>query len=68
MKPVTTNRGRSHLVSQAKYDITEWLPKNLLATEMNRTDLKIDKPVCLDLLIVDISKIFMYEYLHDYIK
>ena len=35
---------------------------------MNRTDLKIDKPVCLDLLIVDISKIFMYEYLHDYIK
>ena len=42
--------------------------RNLLVTEMNKTEVKIDKPVYLGLSILDISKAAMYEYLHDYIK
>ena len=34
IKLVTTNRGRSNLLSQIKYDIKKWFSKNLLAIEM----------------------------------
>ena len=34
IKLVTTNRGRSNLLSQTKYDIKKWFSENLLAIEM----------------------------------
>ena len=35
---------------------------------MNRTDVEMNKPMCLDLLITDISKIAIHEYWYNYIK
>ena len=34
IKLVTTNRVRSNLLSQTKYDIKKWFSENLLAIEM----------------------------------
>ena len=35
---------------------------------MKKTKVKENKPVCLDMSILDISKTFMYELWYDYIK
>ena len=39
-----------------------------LATEMNKTKVKMNKPVFLGLSILDISKTVMYEFWYDNIK
>ena len=36
--------------------------------EMNKTKVTINKPVCLGLSVVDISKIAMFEYWYGYLK
>ena len=40
---VTTNRGRSHLVSASNYHATKSFLENLLATEMNKAKAKIER-------------------------
>ena len=35
---------------------------------MNKTRVKINKPIYLGLSILDISKILMYEFWYDYVK
>ena len=35
---------------------------------MNKTKVKMNKPICLGLSILDISKILMYEFWYDYMK
>ena len=35
---------------------------------MNKTRVKMNKPIYLGLLILDISKILMYEFWYDYMK
>ena len=42
--------------------------KNLLAMEMKKIKVKINKPVYLGLSILEISKILMHEFWYDYIK
>ena len=39
-----------------------------MAMEMKETKVKMNKPVYLDMSILDISKTLMYEFWHDYIK
>ena len=62
IKLVTTNRRRSHLVTEPKYQSTKWFSQDLLEIEMNKTEVKVYKLEYLGLSIVDISKIAMYEY------
>ena len=35
---------------------------------MKKTEILVDKPVCLGLLILGLSKILMYEFWYDYVK
>ena len=42
--------------------------KNLLAIEMKKTEILINKPVNLGLSILELSKILMYEFWYDYVK
>ena len=42
--------------------------ENLLAIEMKKTKVKMNKPVYLGMSLLDISKTFMYEFWYDYIK
>ena len=68
IKLVTTNDRRNKLVSEPNYHTSKQFPENLLAIEMKKTKVKINKPVYLGQAILDISKTLMYEFWYDYIK
>ena len=68
IKLVTTDKKRNKLVSEPNYHTTKLFSENLLATEMKKTKVKMNKPVYLGMSILDISKTLMYEFWYDYIK
>ena len=68
IKLVTTDKRRNQLVSEPNYHTTKWFSKNLLAIQMKKIKVKINKPVYLGLSILEISKTLMYEFWYDYIK
>ena len=45
-----------------------YISEDLSITEMNKTKVKMYKPIYLGLSILDISKILMYEFWYDYMK
>ena len=68
IKLVTTDKRRNQLVSEPNYHTTKYFSENLLAIEMKKTKVKMNKPVYLGMSILDISKTLMYEFWCDYIK
>ena len=68
IKLVTTEEKRSKLVSEPNYHTTKHFPKNLLAIEMKKAKVRMNKPIYLDMSILDISKTLMYEFWYDYVK
>ena len=64
IKLVITDKRRNQLVSE----MSKWFSENLLAIEMKKTKVKINKPVYLGLPILEISKTLMYEFRYDYMK
>ena len=68
IKLVTTEEKRIKLVSEPNYHTTKQFSENLLAIEMKKTKVKMNKPVYLGMSILDISKTLMYEFWYDYIK
>ena len=68
IKLATTDKRRNQLVSELNYHATKWFSKNLLAIEMKKTKVKMNKPIYLGLSILQISKILMYEFWYDYMK
>ena len=65
---VTTDKRRNQLVTEPNYHTTKWFTENLLAIEMKKTKVKMNKPIYLGLSILEISKILMYEFWYDYMK
>ena len=55
-------------MSEPNYYKTKWFPEGLLATEMKKIKVKMNKPVYLDLSILELSKTLMYEFWYDYVK
>ena len=47
---------------------TKFFPKDLLAIEMRKTQILMNKPVYLGLSILDLSITVMYEFWYDYVK
>ena len=45
-----------------------YISEGLSIIEMNKTKVKMNKPICLGLSILEISKILMYEFWYDYMK
>ena len=62
IKLVTTEEKRVKLVSKPNYHATKQFPENSLAIEMNKTKVKMNKPVYIGMSILDISKTLMYEF------
>ena len=62
IKLVTTEEKIIKLVSEPNYQTTKQFSENLLAIEMKKTKLKINKPVYLGMSILNISKTLMYEF------
>ena len=65
---VTTDKRRNQLVSEPNYHTTKYFSENLLAIEMKKTKVKMNKPVYLGMSILDSRKTLMYEFWYDYIK
>ena len=65
IKLVTTDEKRNKLVSEINYHPTKRFSENLLATEMKKTKVKMNKPIYLDMSILDISKTFMNKFWYD---
>ena len=68
IKLVTTDKRRNQFVSEPNYHTTKWFSENLLAIEMKKIKVKMNKPAYLGLSILEISKTLMYEFWYDYIK
>ena len=62
-KIVTTDKRRNQLASEPNYHTTKYFSENLMATEMKKIKVKINKPIYLGMSILDISKTLMYEIL-----
>ena len=56
IKVVTTNKRRNYLVSEPTYHTTKWFLEDLLAIEMKKIKVKMNKPMHLDLSILEIAK------------
>ena len=68
IKLVTTDKKRSKLVSEPNYHIINLMSEDPSIIEMKKTKVKMNKPIYLGLLILEISKILMYEFWFDYMK
>ena len=68
IKLVTTEEKRIKLISEPNYHTTKRFSENLLAIEMKKIKVKMNKPVYLGMSILDISRTLMYEFWYEYIK
>ena len=68
IKLLASQRRRNYLVSEPNYYTTKFFIKNMLAIEMGKTQIIIDKPVYLGLSILDVSKTKVYDFWYNYIK
>ena len=68
IKLVTTEEKRSKLVSEPNYHTTKHFSENLLAIEMKKAKVKMNKSLYLGMSILDINKTLMYEFRYGYIK
>ena len=67
-KLVTTERRRNYSVSEPNYQTTKFFRETLLAIEMKKIQVLINKPEYLGLSVLDLSKTLMYEFRDDYLK
>ena len=62
IKLVTTDKKRSKLVSEPNYHTINYISEDLSIIEMNKTKVKMNKPIYLGLSILEITKILMYKF------
>ena len=68
IKLVITDKKRNQLASKLNYHTTRYFSETLMATEMKKTKVKMNKPIYLGISVLDISKTLMYGFWYDYIK
>ena len=69
IKLATTEKRRNYLVSESNDNTTKFFTPHLLAIEMKKkTEILMNKPLYLGLLILELSGILMYGFWYDYVK
>ena len=68
IKLVATDKKRNKLFLEPNYHTMNYVSEDLSIIEMNKTRVKMNKPIYLGLSILDISKILIYEFWYDYMK
>ena len=68
LKLVTTDKSKNQLVSEPNYHTTKYFLEDVLAIEMKKTKVKMNKSIYLDMLTLDISKALMYDFWYGYTK
>ena len=56
IKLATTERKRNYFVAEPNYCTTKFFTENLLPIEMKKTEILMNKSVCLGLLILELYK------------
>ena len=62
IKLVTSEKRRKRLVSEPNYHSCKKFSDHLMAIEMKKTRVKMNKPLYLGMSILDIREILMYEF------
>lgn len=60
--------GASELVAKPNFKKRTIFDENLVAIEMARTSVLMDKPISIGMAILDVSKVVMYEYYYNFLK
>ena len=68
IKLVTSEKRRKQLVSEPNYHSCKKISDHLMAIEMKKTRIKMNKPLYLGASVLDISKTLMYKLWYDYLK
>ena len=68
IKLVTTGRRRNNLVLEPNYHTTKFFTEYLVAIQMKKTQILMNKPAYLGLSIQELSEILLYEFWYDYVK
>ena len=68
IKLVTTERTRNCLVSEPNYHSTKFFTEHLLAIEIKKAQILMNKPPNFRLSTLELSKILMYQFWYDYLK
>ena len=68
IKLVTTDKRINQLSSKPNCHKPKYFSENLMAIEMKKAKVKMNKPIDLGMPILDISKTLVYEFWYDYIK
>ena len=53
---------------ELNYHTEKWFSENLLGMEMNKTKIKMSKPIYIGLSIWEVNKTVMYEFWYDYTR
>ena len=67
-KLVTSEKRRKRLVSEPNYHSCKKFSDHLMAIEMKKTRVKMNKPLYLGMSILDICKTLMFNFWYDYFK
>ena len=68
VKLVVTEERRKKLILEPNYSSCKQFSENLMAIEMRKTEVLMDKPIAVGQAILDISKTLMHEFWYDYLK
>ena len=68
IKLVTAEYKRNKLASEPNYHSSKCISKHVLAMEMKKIEVKINKPIYLGQAVLDLSKTLMFEFWYDYLK
>ena len=68
IKLVATDKRRNQLASEPNYHASKYFSENVMSIEMEKTKLKMNKPIYLGMSILDITKTLMHEFSYDYNK
>ena len=68
IKLVTTEKRRNYFVSEANNDTKTFFTENLLAIEMEKTQILMKKSVYLGLSILELNKTVIYKFWYELVK
>ena len=65
---VTSEKRRVKIILESNYHASKHFSENLIAIEMKKANVKMNKSIYLGVPILDMSKTLMYKFWYDYLK
>ena len=67
VKLIVSGQRRKKLLSEPNYNSCKHFSDGLMAIEMNKTEVYLNKPIAVGQAVLDISKTLMYKFYYDYL-